>query len=290
MLIRPRTAALICVSLGALALTACTPLTAFNTLTPKDPAVTAARDVAYGEGPRHKLDIYAPKGAKGPVPVLVYFYGGGWSTGKRQDYSFVGKALASRGFLTILPDYRLFPEVRYPDFLKDGAAAIRWAQDHAAEYGGDPSRIVLAGHSAGGYNAVMLALDTEFVRAAGVRPGVIKAAAGLAGPYDFAPFTEAYSRNAFGQYPDPAATQPVNYVARDSVPIWMGYGLKDKVVYPQNIDSLERELKAKGARYEARRYPDVDHAGMVLALSQPFRGTAPVLSEMTAFLKRYAGD
>jgi acetyl esterase/lipase len=180
--------------------------------------------------------------------------------------------------------------VRYPDFLKDGAAAIRWAQDHAAEYGGDPSRIVLAGHSAGGYNAVMLALDTEFVRAAGVRPGVIKAAAGLAGPYDFAPFNEAYSRNAFGQYPDPAATQPINYVERDSVPIWMGYGLKDTVVYPQNIDSLERELKAKGARYQARRYPDVDHAGMVLALSQPFRGTAPVLAEMTAFLKRYAGD
>lgn len=278
------------VSLGALALTACTPLTAFNTLTPKDPAVTLARDVAYGEGPRRKLDIYAPKGARASLPVLIYFYGGGWSTGRRQDYSFAGKALASRGFLTILPDYRLVPEVRYPDFLKDGAAAIRWAQDHAAEYGGDPSRIVLAGHSAGGYNAVMLALDTEFVRAAGVRPGVIRAAAGLAGPYDFYPFNVPYSRNTFGQYPDPAATQPVNYVEKDSVPIWMGYGLKDTVVYPQNIDSLERALKAKGVAYEAHRYPGVDHAGMVLALSQPFRGKAPVLAEMTAFLKRYAGD
>lgn len=287
---RPRTAALLCVSLGALALTACSPLTAFNTLTPKDSAVTAARDVAYAPGKRHKLDIYAPKGAKGPVPVLVYFYGGGWSSGRRQDYSFVGKALASRGFLTVLPDYRLFPEVRYPDFLKDGAAAIRWVQDHAAEYGGDPSRIVLAGHSAGGYNAVMLALDTEFVRAAGVRPGVIKAAAGLAGPYDFFPFDVAYSRNAFGQYPDPAATQPINYVEKDSVPIWMGYGLEDTVVYPQNIDSLEKALKAKGVAYEARRYEGLNHTDMVLALSQPFRGKAPVLAEMTAFLERYAGD
>jgi acetyl esterase/lipase len=287
---RSSTAALLAVSFGALALAACSPLTAFNTLTPKDPAVTVARDVAYAEGPRHKLDIYAPKGATAPLPVLVYFYGGGWKTGRRQDYAFVGKALASRGFLTILPDYRLYPQVRYPDFLKDGAAAIRWAQDHAAEYGGDPSRIVLAGHSAGGYNAVMLALDTEFVRAAGVKPGVIKAAAGLAGPYDFAPFSEAYSRNAFGQYPDPAATQPINYVEKDSVPIWMGYGLKDTVVYPRNIDSLEKVLKAKGAVYEARRYEGVDHAGMVLALSQPFRGAAPVLSDMTAFLKRYAGD
>jgi len=287
---RPRTAALLCVSLGALALAACSPLTAFNTLTPKDSAVTAARDIAYAPGQRHKLDIYAPKGAKGPVPVLVYFYGGGWSSGRRQDYGFVGKALASRGFLTVLPDYRLFPQVRYPDFLEDGAAAIRWVQDHAAEYGGDPSRIVLAGHSAGGYNAVMLALDTEFVRAAGVRPGVIKAAAGLAGPYDFFPFDVAYSRNAFGQYPDPAATQPINYVEKDSVPIWMGYGLKDTVVYPQNIDSLEKALKAKGVPHEARRYEGLNHTDMVLALSQPFRGKAPVLAEMTAFLKRYAGD
>ena len=287
---RSSAVAVLVASLGALALTACSPLTAFNTLTPKDTAVTVAQDVAYGEGPRRKLDIYAPKGAKTSLPVLVYFYGGGWNSGRRQDYTFAGKALASRGFLTVLPDYRLYPEVRYPDFLKDGAEAIRWVQDHAAEYGGDPSRIVLAGHSAGGYNAVMLALDTEFVRAAGVRPGVIKAAAGLAGPYDFAPFNEPYSRNAFGQYPDPAATQPINYVEKDSVPIWMGYGLEDTVVYPQNIDSLEKALKAKGVAYEARRYPDVDHAGMVLSLSQPFRGKAPVLAEMTAFLKRHAGD
>ena len=287
---RSSAVAVLVVSLGALALTACSPLTAFNTLTPKDAAVTVAQDVAYGEGPRRKLDIYAPKGAKASLPVLVYFYGGGWDSGRRQDYTFAGKALASRGFLTVLPDYRLYPQVRYPDFLKDGAAAIRWVQDHAAEYGGDPSRIVLAGHSAGGYNAVMLALDPEFVRAAGVRPGVIKAAAGLAGPYDFTPFNEPYSKNAFGQYPDPAATQPINYVEKDSVPIWMGYGLEDTVVYPQNIDSLEKALKAKGVAYEARRYPEVDHAGMVLALSQPFRGKAPVLAEMTAFLKRYAGD
>lgn len=287
---RRSAAAAILVSLGALALTACSPLTAFNTLTPKDPAVTVARDVAYGEGPRRKLDVYAPRDAKAQMPVLVFFYGGGWDAGRRQDYSFAGKALASRGFLTVVPDYRLVPEVRYPEFLKDGAAAIRWAQDHAAEYGGDPSRIVLVGHSAGGYNAVMLALDQSFIKAAGVRPGSIKAAAGLAGPYNFAPFSERYSRNAFGQYPDPAATQPVNYVTKDSVPIWMGYGLKDDVVQAQNMDTLERLLKANGVPHEARRYEDVDHAGMVLALSQPFRGKAPVLAEATTFLKRYAGD
>lgn len=278
------------VSLSALALAACSPLTAFNTLTPKDPAVTVANDVAYGEGPRRKLDVYAPKGAKAQVPVLVYFYGGGWSSGRRQDYSFAGKALASRGFLTIVPDYRLYPEVRYPDFLKDGAAAIRWAQDHAAEFGGDPNRIVLVGHSAGGYNAVMLALDQDFIKAAGVRPESIKAAAGLAGPYNFAPFSEPYSRNAFGQYPDPAATQPVNHVTSKSVPIWMGYGTEDTVVEAQNMETLDRVLTKNGVPHQATVYQGVDHAGMVLALSQPFRSKAPALAEMTAFLKQYTGD
>lgn len=287
---RLATLAALAASLGAMVVSACTPLTAFNTVVPKDPSARVAEGVAYGEGPRRKLDVYAPRGMTTAAPVLVFFYGGGWNSGRRQDYSFAARALASRGFVTVVPDYRLYPEVRYPEFLKDGAAAIRWAQDHAAEYGGDPSRIVLAGHSAGGYNAVMLALDQEFVRAAGVKPGVIKAAAGLAGPYDFTPFNEPYSRNAFGQYPDAAATQPVNYISKDSVPVWMGYGLKDTVVYPQNIDSMERVMKAKGAPFVARRYQDMSHTDIVLALSQPFRGKGPVLQEMTAFLKEEAGN
>ena len=197
-------------------LAACSPLTALNTLSPRDPAAKAGRDIAYGPLPRQKLDVYTPARGATAAPVLVFFYGGSWNSGRRQDYAFAGRALAARGFVTIVPDYRLYPEVRYPAFLQDGAAAIRWAQDHASEYGGDPKRIVLAGHSAGAYNAVMLGMDSEFVTAAGVDPTAIKAVAGLSGPYYFLPLDDPSTIATFGEYPDLPATQPAKYVTAAS--------------------------------------------------------------------------
>lgn len=266
-------------------LSACSPLTAFNTLTPKDPAVRAAADVAYAAGPRQKLDVYVPRVRPEKAPVLVFFYGGGWDSGRKADYSFAGRALAARGFVTVVPDYRLYPEVRYPDFLNDGALAVRWAIQHAADYGGDPSRIMLAGHSAGAYNAVMLGLDTRFLESAGVDPKAIKAVAGLSGPYDFLPLDTSYTRQSFGGYADLPATQPVNYARADAPPILLAYGLKDTLVGRQNIDRLEAALEKVGAPVEVRLYPGLDHPGTVLALSVPFRGRSSLLADMTAFLK-----
>src|SRR3954468_16987614 len=146
-------------SLGAALTAACAPLSLFATLSPQDPAALGASAVAFGSGEHQRLDVYGPQRGKGQAlaPVAVFFYGGSWDTGRRQDYSWVGRALASRGFVTVVPDYGLYPKVRYPAFLEDGALAVRWAQDHAAEYGGDPGRIVLVGHSAGAYNAAMIA-------------------------------------------------------------------------------------------------------------------------------------
>ncbi|CAN5204373.1 alpha/beta hydrolase [soil metagenome] len=280
-------------SLGAAFVAACSPLTAFNTLAPRDPAQRLARDVAYGPLERQSLDVYAPKarastGAK-PAPVLVFFYGGGWDSGRRQDYAFVGQALAAQGFVTVVPDYRLYPQVRYPDFLTDGALAIRWARDHAAQYGGDPNRILLAGHSAGAYNAVMLGLDADLLRKAGVDPAAIKAVAGLAGPYNFLPLDVKSTIDTFGQYPDLPATQPYSYVRADAPPMFLAWGDADTVVGRQNIERLAPALRDAGASVEVRLYPKVDHAGLVLALSRPFRGKGAVLQDMTAFLKAHAG-
>lgn len=273
---------------SALALTACTPLTAFNTLTPKDPAAIVARDVPFGANPRQKLDIYAPRGGAKAVPVLVFFYGGGWNSGRRQDYRFAAKALAAQGFLTIVPDYRVYPEVRYPDFLVDGAMAIRWAQDHAAEYGGDPASILLAGHSAGAYNAVELALDKSFLKAAGVDPWRIKGVAGLAGPYDFLPLEVDETRDVFGQAPDLSATQPVNHVRKDAPPLFLAHGDRDTVVGLYHTENLTTALLGVGAPVEKHVYAGVGHGGLVLALSQPFRAKGPVLVDMTKFLKAAA--
>jgi acetyl esterase/lipase len=275
--------------LSAAFASACSPLTMFATLSPKDPAATAARGEAYGPSPRQRLDVYAPRGAKGQAPLAVFFYGGSWDSGRRQDYNWVGRALASRGFVAVVADYRLYPEVKYPAFLEDSALAVRWASDNARRFGGDPERIVLVGHSAGAYNAAMLALDGRYLRAAGVDPRRVKALAGLSGPYDFLPLQGSITRRIFGDTPDLPATQPAAYVTAASPPAFLATGDADDMVWPKNTVALARSLRAAGVEVEERHYPGVDHVRMVLALSRPLRGRAPVLEEMTEFLRRHAG-
>lgn len=274
--------------LGATLTGACTPLSLFATLSPRDPASRVVNGEAYGVGPRQRLDVYAPRGGQGAAPIAVFFYGGSWDSGRRQDYSWVGRALASRGFVAVVADYRVYPEVRYPAFLQDGAQAVKWASDNAASFGGDPDRIVLAGHSAGAYNAVMLGLDGRYLREAGLDPRKVKAIAGLAGPYDFLPLDDKTTRRVFGQAGDLPGTQPLAYVSKDSPAAFLATGDADSVVYPRNTTALARKLRDAGVAVEERHYAGVDHIRIVLALSRPLRGEAPVLAEMTDFLRRHA--
>jgi acetyl esterase/lipase len=266
---------------------ACSPLAMFNTVIPKD--ATAGRvqtGLPYGAHERQKLDVYPGAGAGATKPVIMFIYGGGWDSGRRQDYAWVGRALAAQGFLTVVPDYRLVPANLYPDFLEDCAAAVRWTRDNAARLGGDPERIVLMGHSAGAYNAVMLALDRRFLDAAGVPQEAIKGAIGLAGPYDFYPWDAEASRNAFGQWPTPMQTQPVSYVRADAPPLLLLHGSADPTVRPRNTERLAAKARETGATVETKIYPEMDHRGIVLALARPFRGNASVLADVAAFAKR----
>lgn len=276
------------VALGAALTAACSPLSLFATLSPKDPGVLAAKGRSFGDDPRQKLDVYLPPGRPSKAPVAVFFYGGSWDSGRRQDYGWVGKALASRGFVTVVPDYRVYPAVRYPDFLQDGAAAVRWVEDNIASLGGDPRRVVLVGHSAGAYNAVMLGLDHRYLKAAGVDPTVVRAVAGLSGPYDFLPLKGDITKRVFGETSDLPTTQPLSYVTAASPPAFLATGDDDRMVWPKNTTALARKYREAGAKVEERHYAGVDHVRMVLALSRPLRGRAPVLDEMTAFLKAQA--
>lgn len=276
----------------AAALTAaCAPLSLFATLAPKDPAVLSARNVAYGPEAYQRLDVYGPhrRKSRATAPIAVFFYGGSWDTGRRQDYNWVGQALASRGFVTVVPDYGLYPAVRYPGFLQDGAKAIRWAQDHASQFDGDPDRIVLVGHSAGAYNAAMIALDGRYLTAAGVDPKHVKALAGLSGPYDFLPLTDSVAQRTFGEAADLPGTQPTAYVTKASPPAFLATGDDDTMVFPRNTVRLAARYRAAGAQVEDKHYPGIDHVRMVLALSRTFRNRAPVLEQMTAFLHAHAG-
>ena len=275
---------------AALLTAACSPLSLFATLSPKDPARVVAQGEAYGPDPRQRLDVYVPAGRPKGAPIAVFFYGGSWDSGRRQDYNWVGKALASRGFVTVVADYRIYPQVRYPGFLEDGAQAVRWISDNAGKYGGDAHRLVFVGHSAGAYNAVMLGLDGRYLKAAGVDPRHVKAVAGLSGPYDFLPLDGDISTRIFGQTPaaDLPRTQPLAYVTAASPPAFLATGDADTMVYPRNTTALARKLREAGVDVEERHYAGVDHVRMVLALSRPLRGRAPVLDEMTEFLRGHA--
>jgi acetyl esterase/lipase len=277
------------VALAGSMASACSPLSLFATFTPKDAARLRERGAAYGPLERQALDVYAPKRETTPAPVAVFFYGGSWDSGRRQDYDWVGRALAAQGFLTIVPDYRLYPAVRYPSFVEDGALAVRWAVEHARALGGDPDRIVLVGHSAGAYIAAMLALDDRYLRAAGIDPKAVRAFAGLSGPYDFLPIDGPITRRTFGEAPDLPGTQPGLYASATSPPAFLATGDADTTVKPRNTAALAAALRARGGAVDERHYAGLNHADTVLALSKPLRGKAPVLAEMTAFLKERVG-
>lgn len=264
-------------------------LNGLNDVTPGDSGTDKLRtDIAYGNDPRQTLDIYAPTGAR-KAPVVVFFYGGSWNSGRRQDYAFAARALAARGFVTVVPDYRLVPQARYPAFVEDGAPAVAWTAKNIADYGGDPGHIGVSGHSAGAYIALMLALDGRWLAKAGA-PGVIKAAVGLAGPYDFLPFEPGGAAEAaFGQPPDLRDTQPIAHVRADAPPVLLLTGTDDTTVRPRNAVALAAALTKAGADARVVTYPGIGHIGIILAVSKPFRGKAPVLGDTAAFFHRQLG-
>lgn len=271
-----------------LVLSGCTRLAVFDAVIAKDAgARLALRDAAFGPDARQRLDLYVPNGgAPAPLPVIVFFYGGSWNSGDKDGYSFVGRALASRGFVVAIADYRLLPQVRFPTFLEDGAAAVRWVRAHVRAQGGDPDRLVLMGHSAGAYNAAMLALDRQWL---GPDRAAVRGLIGLAGPYDFLPLDGRIVVQAFGAAADPATTQPVNFVRPGDPPTFLATGSDDRVVRPANSDSLAARLGAAGVAVERRIYPGVSHSGLVLAIAKPLRGRAPVLDDLVAFARKVTG-
>ena len=252
-----------------------------NFLSPKDRrSRLVAADVPYGSDARQKLDIYAPTEASGSLPVVFFIYGGSWSDGDRHNYRFAGRALAAQGFVCVIADYRLVPHIEYPQFLEDCAQAFHWVVDNIAGHGGDPGRIALMGHSAGAYNAAMLALDPRWL---GADRAAVRGLVGLAGPYDFLPLDVASTREAFGEVRDLPSTQPVNLASAGDPPALLVAGANDTLVRPRQTALLAERLRASGVMADTRLYPKVGHVGVMTALAKPLRGKAPVLADVTAF-------
>lgn len=273
---------------GAGALAGCSGVAVLNTLQPKG-GVSVERDLAYRPGARGMLDIYRPAQADGRAPVVVFLYGGGWDSGTKAMYAFVGNALAQQGLVAVIPDYRLYPEVRWPAFLQDSAEAVAWTKAHAAEHGGDPGRLFLMGHSAGAYNAVALAVDRRWLAAVGMDPRRdLKGVVGLAGPYDFLPLHSEELKVIFGPEAQRPDTQPINHVDGPAPPAFLATDVDDKVVDPGNTARMAAKLRAAGTEVETREYKGVSHALLVGALSLPLRFLTPVFADVARFIARHA--
>ncbi|MEM8948827.1 MAG: alpha/beta hydrolase [Pseudomonadota bacterium] len=260
----------------------CTPARVLNALISED-GYRIERDIVYGEAPRNKLDIYIPDETKSDASVAIFFYGGRWEYGSKADYLFVGQALASQGIVTVILDYRLFPDVRFPAFVEDGAKAVSWVHRHIAGYGGDPRQIHLIGHSAGAHIAAMLSLDTSFLAAEDVAVEDIEGLVGLAGPYDFLPIKDPIVKEVFA-VDDLEATQPVTHASGRAPRALLLTGDDDETVLPRNSTRLGDAINQAGAEAEVSVYKGVGHVGIVLALASPFRWLAPTLRDIVEFI------
>ncbi|HEY0821840.1 MAG TPA: alpha/beta hydrolase [Rhizobacter sp.] len=243
--------------------------------------------VSYGPHPRQKVDVYRPAtpAPAGGWPVVVFFYGGSWHWGNRAEYTFAGEALASRGVLALIADYRLYPEVRYPGFLDDSAMATSLALRDAQRLGGNPKRVHVMGHSAGAYNAAMVALDERWLKAQGHSPAALAGWIGLAGPYEFLPVSNPQAQVVF-HHPDyPPGTQPIDYVRRDAPRAFLGAAHNDHLVNPvRNTEQMAERLKAVGAPVQVKLYEGVDHVTLVASMAWSLRWMSTVLDDVTGFV------
>ena len=256
--------------------------------------VTATRDIAYGANARNKLDVYQPKilpPAASPStaakPVVVFFYGGAWDSGDKSSYFFMAEALTSRGYVVVMPDYRVYPEVVFPLYMDDAALAIKWAFDNVAQYGGDPDKIFLMGHSAGAQLAALAAYDAKYLSAVGVDERRIKGVVSVAGPMDFLPLTE---EKLFLIFPENvrAASQPINFISGHEPPTLLMHGLADTRVGIHNSRNLATRIRQYGGQVEETYYPDIGHIGILLQFAAPLRNGKPALDRVAEFIDAQA--
>ena len=245
------------------------------------------RDVAYGAGPRRMLDVYRPTTlpADAKAPVVVFVYGGSWREGSRHDYRFIAEALTAHGIIVVIPDYRVFPEVSYPGFVDDTAAAVAWTVREIERYGGDAGRVFVTGHSAGAYNAAMVAFDPRWLRPYGLVPTQLRGFVGLAGPYNFLPIQDAGVKDVFHWPATPPDSQPIAHVTPQSIPALLIAARKDSFVDPaQNTLAMAAKLKAAGVDVAVDLHDHVDHVTLVGAMARPLRFLAPVDREFVDFV------
>lgn len=243
-------------------------------------------NIAYGLEDWQKLDLYIPTKAKtDKLPVIVFFYGGRWTDGSKDMYPFVGKAFADKGYIVAIADYSKYPNVKFPAFVEDGAKAIAWTHSNIGNYNGDPTNIFVSGHSSGAHIGGLVTADERYLKAENKTTSIIRAFAGLAGPYDFVPQAEDL-KNMFGppeNYPEMTVT---TFIEGGEPPMLLLWGAKDDAVWERNIKLLSEKIESKNGAVETKIYPELDHVGILASFTWFLRSKAPVLNDVTEFFNK----
>ncbi len=270
-------------ALAIVLLAACTPRFAAERWVLGDRTARTG-ELAYGADERQQLDVYRPYPTAGRAPVVVFLYGGRWKYGSKDDYLLIGNAFARRGWITVIPNYRLHPQVLFPAWVEDGARAVRWTLENIARFGGDTSRIIVVGHSAGAHTVALLALDDRYLRTAGVGRGTVKGFVSIAGPVDTT-WTAPDVQRLMGPPAGWPASYPWTHVATRQPPLLLMHGDADDVVTVGNSRRLVARITERGGCAPLRIYRGVGHVDIAIALGLPALVQAPVLDDLAWFVR-----
>ena len=265
---------------------ACSPVTVLNAVIPEQ-GYQRINDIAYGEAPRQTLDIYLSQQPQPQRSTIVFFYGGSWESGDKKQYKFVAEALTSAGFDVVIPDYRVYPDVLFPAFVEDGAAALSWVKQHIKQYGGNADRLFVAGHSAGAHIAALLVLDEQYLARHELQATDLNGMIGLAGPYDFLPLKSHTLKTIFGPQALRWRSQPIHYADGNNPPMLLLVGSNDLTVWPKNSRNLAAKIREKNGNVKLVEFEDYGHVAMVAKLARPLRGDGRLLDTITSFIRRH---
>ena len=231
-----------------------------------EPAVVTT-DIPYGDLDRQKLDLYVPAGVASDAPVLIFFHGGGWQEGTKKDIRETAMSLVATGMIVAAPDYRLYPQVVFPAFVEDCALAVARARALIAGIGGNHP-IFIGGHSAGAFNAAMLAADKHYLADAGVPPDAVAGYVLLSGPYEMGGYVPAPYAPVFP--PDIRDRANVtDFIDGKEPPLLLMTVETDDVVGPHSADRLARAVMVHGGRVIVATYQGSDHVATFWGLSKP---------------------
>jgi acetyl esterase/lipase len=235
--------------------------------------VEVRKGISYVEGPaadadKHKLDLYLPKGRTG-FPVFVFIHGGAWRSGDRAQYPMLGNRFAKEGIGVVVPSYRLMPGAPHPAQIEDALAAVDWAVAHAREFGGDPKRIYVGGHSAGGHLSAFAGLDPRF-------RGKLKGVIPMSGVYDLTQMAAAFPADKV----DPS---PMHRVAAGAAPFLITYCQNDYPSLPAQARAFHAALEKAGVKAELVYVPGRNH---ISEMTEIWRDDDPTARAVLRFIER----